>query len=401
MMIERKTYIEKLDLFRGKGLIKVITGIRRCGKSTLLDLFCEKLIREGISPDRIIKFNFEDMDNAHLTEHEALYREIKERLAPQAMNYVILDEIQNVNRYELVADSLHIHKNVDLYITGSNAHFLSSDLSTLLSGRYVEIAMLPLTFKEYVTAFDPSSRSDLLFNTFMEYGGFPQMVNLQKDDVNAVMGYLDGIFNTVVFKDVMQRNNIGDQAKLRSVIDFMCDNIGNIASPRKIADTLTSAGRKISNHAVELYLTALANGYFLYPVGRYDIKGKKLLETLEKYYIVDLGFRRLRSSRPTDADIGRMLENIVYFELLSRGNSVWIGKLPTGEIDFVIRDVQGEVSYCQVAYTAREETTLTRELAPLRAIRDHNQKFLLTMDAETLDFDGIKKRNIIDFLLNP
>jgi predicted AAA+ superfamily ATPase len=399
IMINRKAYIEKLKKFREKGVIKVITGIRRCGKSTLLELFCKELLREGVSPERIIKFNFEDMDNAHLRNHEALYREIKGRLAPQEMNYIFLDEVQNVDKYEVVADSLYIRKNVDLYITGSNAHFLSSELATLLSGRYVEIEMFPLTFKEYASAFDSSPRLDLLFDSFMEYGGFPHAANLQGAGADVVMGYLDGIFNTVVFKDVVQRSNIAEQAKLRSVIEFMCDNIGNITSPRRIAGTMTAAGRKVSNHTVESYLTALANSYFLYPVGRYDIKGKKLLETLGKYYVVDLGFRRLLSSRPTGADLGRMLENIVYFELLSRGNKVWVGKLPTGEIDFVIRNMNGELSYCQVAYTAREESTLERELAPLRAIKDHNPKYLLTMDVETLNFDGIKKINVIDFLL--
>jgi predicted AAA+ superfamily ATPase len=365
----------------------------------LLDLFRDELIRGGVSSDQIIKFNFEDMDNAHLTNHEALHREIKDRLAPKKMNYIFLDEVQNVDRYEVVVDSLYIRKNVDLYITGSNALFLSSELSTLLSGRDVEIEMLPLTFKEYVSMFEATSRLDLLFNSFVEYGGFPRVTSLQEDGADVVMGYLDGIFNTVVFKDVIQRNNIADTAKLRSVIEFMCDNIGNITSPRKIAGTMTFAGRKISNHTVKSYLTALVSSYFLYPVSRYDVKGKKLLATLEKYYVVDLGFRRLLSSRPTDSDFGRMLENVVYFELLSRGNNVWVGKLPTGEVDFVVRNVSGELSYYQIAYTAREESTLERELAPLRATKDHNPKYLLTMDMEKLDFDGIKKINIIDFLM--
>jgi predicted AAA+ superfamily ATPase len=398
-MVNRETYLDILRRFRETDLIKIVTGVRRCGKSTLLDLFCDELVINGVSSEQIIKINFEDMENARLLNHETLYRELKNRLIPDRMNYLVLDEIQNVKQYEKPVDSLYIKKNVDLYLTGSNAHFLSSELSTLLSGRYVKIEMLPYAFKEYVSAFEDTTRLETLFNAFMEYGGFPRVASLQNNDPSLVMRYLDGVYSTVILKDVMQRNNITDQSKLQSVIEFMCDSIGSITSPKKIAATMTSVGRKVSNHTVESYLQALANCYFLYPVSRYDIKGKQMLETLGKYYLVDLGFRRLLSSRPSNVDLGHMLENIVFLELLSRGNSVWVGKLPNGEVDFIARDLSGDVVYYQVAYTAREESTLQRELAPLRAIKDHYPKFLLTMDSESLDFEGIRKINLIDWLL--
>lgn len=396
-MIERTEYLEKLKGFKDKHLIKIITGIRRCGKSTLFEIFQNYLLENNVDKNQIISINFEDVDYEELTDYKALYNYIKARLIPDKMNYVFLDEIQNVPNFQKAIDSLFIKKNVDLYLTGSNAYMLSGEISTLLSGRYVEIQMLPLSFKEYLSSFP--DRTDLArkYRKYLENSSFPYTLELD-DDRKLIREYLSGIYNSVVLKDVVARNKISDVSMLESIIKFMFDNIGNISSVKKISDTMTSYGRKITAPTVESYLNALVNSFILYHVGRYDVKGKQHLKTGEKYYVVDICLRYfLLGSKKTDW--GHILENIVYLELLRRGYEIYIGKVGTLEVDFVAIK-GGNVEYYQVAHTVSNTETLERELKPLNSIKDHNPKFLITLDdIPVTSHEGIKQINALDWLV--
>jgi len=394
-MIIRSEYLEKLKGFKDKQLIKVITGIRRCGKSTLLKMFQDYLLKHKVSREQIISINFEDPDNESLTNYKALYDYIKKRLLPDKKNYIFLDEIQNVADYQKAVDGLYIKDNVDLYITGSNAYFLSGELATLLAGRYIEIEMLPLSFKEYLSAFPDKTDLPAKYTQYLVNSSFPYTLELDKGEIRT---YLDGIYNTVILKDVVQRNKVLNVNSLESIIKFMFDNIGNMTSVRNISNTMTSAGRKISNHTIENYLSALIDSFILYKVGRYDIKGKQYLQTNEKYYLVDIGLRYfLLGSKK--ADMGRMLENVVYLELLRRGYEIYVGKVGTMEVDFVaIKD--GNIEYFQVAQTVQLPVTLKHELRPLEIIKDHNPKYLLTLDNEPVSsHNGIKQIYTLDWLL--
>lgn len=394
-MIERNTYLEKLKSFKDKKLIKVVTGIRRCGKSTLLKIFQDYLLKNEVKKNQIISINFENPDFEDLKDYKSLYKYIEKHLVKDKKNYVFLDEIQNVKDYQKAVDGLYIKENVDLYITGSNAYFLSGELATLLSGRYIEIEMLPLSFKEYLSAF--SEKTFLLdkYRNYLVKSSFPYALELE--DENQIRTYLDGIYNTVILKDVVARKNISDVNVLESVVRYMFDNIGNITSIKKISDALTSAGRKISNHTVENYLSALTDSFILYKAGRYDVKGKQYLQTNEKYYLVDIGLRYfLLGSKK--ADMGRILENVVYLELLRRGYEVYVGKVGTLEIDFVAIK-NGDVEYYQIAQTVMHPETLERELKPLDSIKDHNPKYLLTLDVEPpTSHKGIKQVYALDWL---
>ena len=395
-MIERSKYLEKLKSFKDKKLIKVITGIRRCGKSTLLNFFQDYLLQTGVDKDQIVSINFENPDYEELKEYKALYKYIEKHLIPNKKNYIFLDEIQNVVDYQKAVDGLYIKENIDLYITGSNAYFLSGELATLLSGRYIEIEMLPLSFKEYLSALPEKTDLPAKYRNYLVKSSFPYTLEL--DDENQIRMYLDGIYNTVILKDVVARKNISDVNILESVVRYMFDNIGNITSDKKISDSLTSAGRKISNHTVGNYLSALTDSFILYKIGRYDVKGKQYLQTNEKYYLVDIGLRYfLLGSKK--ADMGRILENIIYLELLRRGYEVYIGKVGTLEVDFVAVK-NGDVEYYQVAQTVQQPETLEREIKPLDSIKDHNPKYLLTLDVEPpTSHKGIKQIYALDWLL--
>ncbi len=395
-MIERKEYLEKLKGFKDKHLIKIITGIRRCGKSTLFEIFQNYLLENNVDKSQIIAINFEDVDNEKLTDYKVLYDYISNRLISDKMNYIFLDEIQNVPNFQKAIDSLFIKKNVDLYLTGSNAYMLSGEISTLLSGRYVEIQMLPLAFKEYLSTFPDRTNLVRKYRIYLENSSFPYTLELNNDK-KLIRDYLSGIYNSVILKDVVMRNKIADASMLESIIKFMFDNIGNISSTKKISDTMTSYGRKITAPTVENYLKALINSFILYHVGRYDVKGKQHLKTGEKYYVVDIGLRYfLLGSQKTDW--GHVLENIVYLELLRRGYEIYIGKVGTLEVDFVaIKD--GNTEYYQIAQTVSLPETLTRELKPLESIKDHNPKFLITLDdVPVTTHKGIKQINAIDWL---
>lgn len=387
-----------LEEWKDQQIIKVVTGIRRCGKSTIFDLFRERLLASGVLAKQIIYLNFEDADNERLCDYKVLYEYVKSKMQPDMMNYIFLDEIQHVQQYEKAVDSLFIKKNTDVYITGSNACFMSGELATLLSGRYIELKMLPLSFKEYVSAFDTPVTKEELYRNYVYNSSFPYTVTLGSR--RNILTYLDGLFNTVVLNDIVERQKVSDPAMLKSVIKFMFDNIGNTCSTKKIADAMTSAGRKISNHTVENYLEGITDSLLMYRVGRYDIKGKEYLQLLGKYYLSDVGLRYylLGTAR---VDQGHILENVVYLELLRRDFRVFIGKAGAAEVDFVVQDCEGETEYYQVAWTVREQATLERELEPLNSISDHNPKYLLTMDNDPpVSYNGIRKKYVLDWLLN-
>lgn len=397
-LVVREEYLAQLISWRDKKLIKVITGVRRCGKSTLMDLYQNYLRKQGVGAEQIISINFEDYDYIDLLEPKKFYAYIKERLLPDRMTYLFFDEIQNVKDFERVIDSLYIKPNVDIYITGSNAYMLSSDLATLLSGRYIEIKMLPLSFKEYVAASGDARELAKKYRSYIETSSFPYVLELARD-VRTIREYLSGIYNTIVVKDITQRNKFPDTMMLESVLRFAYDNIGNILSTKKIADTMTSDGRKIDAKTVEKYLSALLECYMLYQCKRYNIKGRQYLKTLDKYYAVDMGMRQvLLGSKAMDA--GHILENVVYLELLRRGYAVYIGKVDDLEVDFVAMDNKG-MTYYQVSATVRDEKTLERELASLRSINDHYPKVLLTLDEDPeMEYAGIRKINALDWLLS-
>lgn len=397
-LIKRKEYLQQLINWRDKKVIKVITGVRRCGKSTLMDLYKSCLLEQGVANEQIISINFEDYDYIDLLEPRNFYAYVKERiLSDGRMTYFFFDEIQNVKDFERVVDSLYIKPNVDIYITGSNAYMLSSELATLLSGRYVEIKMLPLSFKEYVEVSGDEHELPRKYRNYIETSSFPYVLDM-KQDARVIREYLNGIYNTIVVKDITQRNRFPDTMMLESVLRFAYDNIGNILSTKKIADTMTSDGRKIDTKTVEKYLNALMESYMLYQCKRYNIKGKQYLKTLDKYYAVDMGMRKvLLGSKAMDA--GHILENIVYLELLRRGYDVYIGKIDDLEVDFVAMDDKGR-TYYQVSATVRDEKTLKRELASLQSINDHYPKILLTLDDDPeMEYAGIRKINALDWLL--
>lgn len=397
MMIQRIEYLEELKRWKDKDLIKVITGIRRCGKSTLFDLFINYLKKTNIKDEQIIHINLEDADY-DFKNYKELYDYINKKIDLKQNYYVFLDEVQNVFEFQKAVDSLYIKKNVDVYITGSNAYLLSGELATLLSGRYIEIKMLPLSFKEYITAFDNKNLEQLFLN-YMKDGGMPGSISILQTNPNDIDKYLDGIFSTVVYKDIMARNNISDKILLENILKFIFDSIGSPISIKKISDTLTSKGISTSNHTVENYITSFLESFLIYKAERFDVKGKNLLSRDYKFYVVDQGLRSYLLGKKANSDMGHILENIVYLELLRRGYKVYVGKVDELEIDFVAENRDG-LRYYQVALTVRDEKVLERELKSLQKTSDHYPKVLLTldMDLET-DYDGITKMNVIDWLL--
>ncbi|MDR1020327.1 MAG: ATP-binding protein [Synergistaceae bacterium] len=399
-MIERAGYLKKLRLLRDDELIKVVTGVRRAGKSTLLHMFRDELLADGVEPARITAINFEEEERFDLSDWRQLHQYLTKKLIPDKMNYIFLDEVQHVDEFERLTSSLAVKKNVDLYLTGSNAKLLSSELATLLTGRYYEINLLPFSFKEYISAFNDQSSLGQKLTQYMFYGSFPHALKLFRQDADLVDGYLKGIYNTVLNKDVVARKKISDPQALGEITKFLFDNIGNFTSSNKIAMAISAASRSISHHTVSSYVSALTDSFLFYPVNRLNVKGKKLLQTQQKYYAVDLGLRQMLLGREALADVGHMLENVVYLELLRRSSQVWIGKAGNGEVDFIVQDKSGYTSYYQVAYTAREQSTLERELAPLRWIKDHSPKYLITLDEEQPAYEGIRKINAIEFLLS-
>ncbi len=396
-MINRPEYLEILTSFKDKGLIKVITGIRRCGKSTLFELFQGYLLKNKVEKEQIISINFEDGEYNNINDYNELYDFVNKRLISDKKNYVFLDEVQRVNDFEKAVDSLYVKKNVDLYITGSNAYLLSGELATLLSGRYVEVKMMPLSFKEYISAVGETDLAKKYKNYILN-SSFPYTLELEtKKEINI---YLEGIFNSIILKDIATRKPTIDMPMLQSLIKFIFDNIGNISSSTKIANAMTSAGRKISVPTIESYSELLLGSFILYKAERFDIKGKQYLSSGYKYYISDIGLRYYLLGEKK-VDRGHILENIVYLELKRRGYQVYVGKVGDLEVDFIAIGENGLEEYYQVSYTVENEGTLARELEPLNSVNNHNQKFLLTMDdGPVISHNGIKQIYVLDWLLN-
>ena len=392
-MYIRSNYLERLKQSNDKQIIKILTGVRRTGKSTIMEMFRLQLLAENVSPANIQFYNFEDLSLEDMTNYRSLNEKIESHLQSDGMNYIFLDEIQNVEQFEKVLDSLFIKKNVDLYVTGSNAYMLSGHLATLLAGRYIEIHVLPLSFKEYFQ--NQTDEPSVAFQTYLEKGGFP--FTTQIDDEKTYKDYVNGIVNTVLIKDILTRKKRSDATLVEQLAKFLTDSAANLISVKKIADTLTSMGQKTSNDTISSYLSAFNEAFLFYKCDRYDIAGKKYLSINSKYYPVDQGLRKalLGSKRP---NIGNRLETIVYFELIRRGYDVYVGIVGKLEIDFVaIKD--GTTSYYQVAYSVGEEATYQREVASLKQINDHYRKYLLTSDLGTYNDEGIEQKNIIDWLL--
>jgi predicted AAA+ superfamily ATPase len=396
-MIARPEYIARLLDFKDKQLIKVVTGVRRCGKSTLLEMFRDHLRARRIGENRITYLNFEDMDNRDLTEAAALHKYVARRLVKGKMNYVFFDEIQMVREFPRVVDSLYIKKNVDLYITGSNQYFLSDELATLLTGRYVTINMTPLSFKEYVSYYDDSVSIERRYEDYLRCSSFPFAVELNRD-LRRIKDYLGGIYNTIVMKDVAARRKIVDISALDRVTRFIFDNIGNLTSIKKISDTMASSGRKVSVPAIESYFLSLQDAFMVYRAKRWDVKGKRQLLINDKYYVVDIALRSFLLGEKS-LELSHALENIIYLELVRRGYEVYVGKIGELEVDFIAMKY-GAPEYYQVSATVREKAVLARELAPLYKIRDNYPKFLLTLDRDPPAWhDGIRSINALDFLL--
>ena len=397
-LIQREQYLAFLRRHKDQDVIKVVSGVRRCGKSTLFELFKQELLASGVKANQIISINFEDLEYEPLQEYHALHEYIVERLIPDIPMYVFLDEVQHVVQFEKVVGSLFIKPNVDIYITGSNAYFMSSDIATLLTGRYVQVEMLPLSFKEFHSAYSQQNLSDMdIYNLYIEHSSFPRLVHVEDDE--SIDEYLESILNTVILKDIVTRLKITDVPLLLDIIKYLLANIGSLINPTKIANTLTSYGRKTDNKTVEKYLQGLKDGLLIYEVDRFDVKGKALLQRNAKYYVVDSAFRKFLLSR-TDSDRGHILENIVYLELVRRGYRVYVGHLQNGEIDFVAKKPH-RLEYYQVSYTVMEDTTLRRELSPLEQLDDNYPKYLLTMDVlhKTDNHNGIEQKNVLDWLL--
>ena len=407
--IDRKEYLDFLVKSKDRQIIKVVSGVRRCGKSTLFEIYKDFLLENGVEKNQIISINFEDMDYEELTDYKKLYEYIKSKMIEDKRNYIFLDEIQHVDKFEKVVDSLFIKENTDLYITGSNAYFMSSELATFLSGRYIELKMLPLSFKEYYQAkleYEKlEQKENRILKTLIQYyneyivnSSFPYTLQLDSDLKN-IHEYLSGIYNSVLLKDIVARLKISDVMRLESVVKYIFDNIGNLTSLSKIGNTLTSMGRKTDAKTIEKYIRGLTDSLLVHEVSRYNIKGKEFLSTLSKYYVADLGLRQMILGN-RNIDMGHILENVIYLELLRRKGNVYVGQFDKNEIDFVVIN-SNEIEYYQVALTVLDENTLKRELDAFKNIKDNYPKYLITLDDVMVntDYDGIKVVNALEWLL--
>ncbi len=398
-MIIREIYLNKLRQLKDQNLIKVITGVRRSGKSTLLEIFKNELIATGILPENIIFLNFEERENLKYTDWTELYDEIIRKVGTNHQYYVFLDEVQLIHGFEKLTNSLFVKKNIDLYITGSNAYLLSSELATLLTGRYIAINIQPYSFKEYMLAYNEKN-TDRMFRKYLNESSFPEAVTLSQKSNELVNDYLQSIYDTVIIKDIAQRHKLRNIHNLHRVISFLFNSIGSYVSPTNIAKELNKHSQKhISHNTIIKYLDFLTQSYILYAAPRYDIKGKELLTTKEKYYVVDLGLRNITATNKYDTDLGHKLENVVYFELFRRGGKVYVGKHNDKEIDFVVQKANNQIEYYQVAFTVNDEKTFKREISAFERIKDNHPKFLLTLDYDNANINGIQKLNVIDWLL--
>ena len=398
-IITRKRYLETLSVLKDKNLIKVATGVRRCGKSTLMMQF-QDLLRKDNNEIPILAINMDMPDYRFLAEKnwKEIYDYIIKHLKLNTMNYVFIDEVQNVPEFEKLLEGLYVHPNIDLYVTGSNAFLLSSELATLLTGRAYEINILPFSFSEYLEFTGKYTNLDRAFAEYVSVGGFPEAVRLSAEGSHFANKYLQMVFKNIYNNDISRRYTIYAEESYQEVVNFLIDSVGSTVSAGNIAKVLTANKKKIDNKTVSKYIDTLVEAYLFYKVNRYDIKRKQHLATQEKYYLVDLGFRNALLGKVLASDAGHLLENIIYLELKRRNNQVWIGKTKNLEVDFVVRNNKGYTQYIQVAQTVQNTTALERELAPFYNISDHHEKILITMDYDTGTYDGIKKINALDWL---
>ncbi|MBS3998943.1 MAG: ATP-binding protein [Desulfobulbaceae bacterium] len=399
-MIKRETYLSKLRQLKDQNIIKVITGIRRSGKSTLLEAYKEELLSSGVSQRNIVFLNFEERENINFTNWTTLYDEIIKSVNTDNNYYVFLDEVQLINDFEKLINSLFVKKNIDLYVTGSNAYLLSSELATLLTGRYIAINIQPYSFKEYALANKDEKNTDRLFRKYINDSCFPEAVTISQKSEDLVKDYLQTIYDTVIIKDIAKRYKLRNIYNLHRIVSFLFDSVGSYVSPTNIAEELNkNSQKKISHNTIIKYLDYFTQSYILYSAPRYDIKGKELLTTNEKFYVVDLGLRNIVTTNKHDADLGHKLENVVYFELFRRGGKVYVGKHNDKEIDFVVQKPNNEREYYQVAFTVNDEKTFMREISAFKNIKDNYPKYLLTLDFDNTNIDGIQKLNVVDWLL--
>ena len=397
-MINRYTQIEELKTLKDVQLIKVVTGIRRCGKSTLFELFRKELFLTGISEKCVQHYNLEDPD--HLTlDWKSFYDYIKMNLVADKMNYIFLDEIQMLDNFERLLDGLHLLKNTDVYVTGSNAYLLSGELATILTGRAITINMYPFSFAEYVDFMEISNPAELDLIEYLQIGGIPQALELKKLNFNVYTTYLQNLFTSIVEKDIKTRNKLYNEKSFDDVTRFLADSIGSSVSANSISKTLKNSNISIEDKTVSRYISVLNDTFMFYPTSRFDIKGKNILKTNGKQYIADTGFRNILLGRTAMADVGHLLENVIYIELLRRGNTVWIGKNKEYEIDFVCKTKDGNTQYYQVTMSMRNEDTKNRELRAFNSINDHNLKTIISLDPEEPIYDGIVCRNALKWLL--
>jgi predicted AAA+ superfamily ATPase len=403
--IGRKQYIKKLLAYKDKDLIKVVTGLRRSGKSTLLELYRVELLNQGVQPNQMVSLNFEEFElRKYINDLDALYAYILEQIDLSKHCYVFLDEIQNVTEFERLVDGLFVKKNVDVYITGSNAHLLSGELATLLSGRYIEISILPFSFYEYLTARNIDLENkylnyELLFFDYVNETSLPKGVELRESGYDKIYEYLEAIYHTIIEKDITQRHQINDKRAFGNITKFVASNVGNALSPGNIAKSIKADGQTTHNTTIEKYLDYLVTSFVFYKVNRFDLKGRKQLATQEKYYLVDVGLLNILVGKERTTDRGHILENIVYLELLRRGNKIWTGTSRSFEVDFVCKTPKGDIEYYQVAWQLIGESTLEREFGALEKINDNYPKYLLTTDGFTQDRSGVRHLNVFSWLL--
>ncbi|MNS79839.1 hypothetical protein D3C72_1135020 [compost metagenome] len=400
----REEYIGKLLAYKDKDLIKVVSGLRRSGKSTLLELYRELLLKQGVGKRQIQFYNFELPENYLNKTWDVIYFEIKKKLQTNKPNYVFLDEVQNIPFFEKLVDGLFATENTDVYITGSNAFLLSSELATLLSGRYIEISILPFSFKEYLTArsIDTSNKYlnyEALFFDYVNETSLPKGVELREEGFDKIYEYLEAIYTTIIEKDITQRHQINDKRAFGNIVKFIASNIGNSLSPNNISNALKQDKQSIHHATVEKYLEYLVESFVFYKVNRFDLKGKKQLATQEKYYLVDTGLLNILAGKERTTDRGHILENVVYLELLRRGNKIWTGTTRNTEVDFVCKSPTGDIEYYQVAWQMTNESTVEREFGSLEKIKDNYPKYLLTTDSFTQNRSGIKHLNVFNWLL--
>lgn len=398
--IVRTEYMERLWVLREQNLIKVVTGVRRSGKSTIMLQFQEKLLVENPST-AILSINFDIPEYRFLAEKswKEVYDFIDRMLKPNATNYVFLDEVQNVSQFEKLLEGLYVHPQIDLYVTGSNAYLLSSELATLLTGRAFEINVLPFSFAEYVAFTGKKTNLPNAYADYVASGGFPEATKLSVAGVVYSNQYVQSVFQNIYQNDIQKRHKIYHEETYLRVVNFLIDSIGSSVSATNIANVLSANGNKITNKSISAYINTLVESYIFYKANRYDIKGKQHLSTQEKYYMVDLGLRNALLGKNLSADKGHLLENVVYLELIRRNNQVWVGKVDNLEVDFVVRTPEGYTQYIQVAQTVQNPETLARELNPFDKIPDHHEKMVITMDYESGTYNGIKQMNVIDWLL--